>query len=212
MPRIKLFSKGGKNATDKAVLSTEKRKMYKEVCRLGQGYDPSSCQLPCTITRFAGWILSRWNLYKMTELLSGQPPSRCLNWLVAFQQFRWVSKYSRFACQVGFRDCMEVNKTEFVQFSLATFLANTGGSLGLWLGLGLLQLAQILVQQTSRLAAWKIFWFWHYSAKNQLEIGMLWQRSLSDEQYMSHESWRPIQFHEKKNKGYVSAICLFVVT
>ena len=52
---------------------------------------------------------------------------------------------------------MEVNKTEFVPFSLATFLANTGGSLGLWLGLGLLQLAQILVQQTSRLAAWKIF-------------------------------------------------------
>ena len=43
-------------------------------------------------------------------------------------------------------------------------------------------------------------------------IGMLWQRSLSDEKYMSHESWRPIQFHEKKNKGYVSAICLFVVT
>ena len=43
-------------------------------------------------------------------------------------------------------------------------------------------------------------------------IGMLWQRSLSDEQYMSHESWRPIQFHEKKNKGSVSAIFLFVVT
>ena len=52
---------------------------------------------------------------------------------------------------------MEVSKTKFVEFSLATFLANTGGSLGLWLGLGLLQLAQILVQQTSRLAAWKIF-------------------------------------------------------
>ena len=52
-------TKGGKNATDKAVLSTEKQKMYEEVCRLGQGYDPSSCQLPCTITRFAGWIFSR---------------------------------------------------------------------------------------------------------------------------------------------------------
>ena len=51
---------------------------------------------------------------------------------------------------------MEVNKTEFVGFSLATFLANTGGSLGLWLGLGLLQLAQILVQQASVLAC-KIF-------------------------------------------------------
>ena len=58
--------------------------------------------------------------------------------------------------QVGFRDRMEVIKTDFVGFSLATFLANTGGSLGLWLGLGLLQLAQILVQQASNLAC-KIF-------------------------------------------------------
>ena len=46
---------------------------------------------------------------------------------------------------------MEVSKTEFVKFSLATFLANTGGSLGLWLGLGLLQLAQILVQQGAKI-------------------------------------------------------------
>ena len=51
---------------------------------------------------------------------------------------------------------MEVSKTEFVKFSLATFLANTGGSLGLWLGLGLLQLAQILVQQGAKIASCKI--------------------------------------------------------
>ena len=46
---------------------------------------------------------------------------------------------------------MEVSKTDFVKFNLATFLANTGGSLGLWLGLGLLQLAQILVQQGAKI-------------------------------------------------------------
>ena len=61
-----------------------------------------------------------------------------------------------FSPQIGFRDCMEVSKTEFVKFSLATFLANTGGSLGLWLGLGLLQLAQILVQQGAKIATCKI--------------------------------------------------------
>ena len=45
---------------------------------------------------------------------------------------------------------MEVSKTDFVKFNLATFLANTGGSLGLWLGLGVLQLAEILVQQGAK--------------------------------------------------------------
>ena len=64
--------------------------------------------------------------------------------------------FTLFSPQIGFRDCMEVSKTEFVEFSLATFLANTGGSLGLWLGLGLLQLAQILVQQGAKIVSCKI--------------------------------------------------------
>ena len=52
--------------------------------------------------------------------------------------------------QSGFQDCKEVSKTEFVNFSLATFLAITGGSLGLCLCLCLLQPAQILVQQGAK--------------------------------------------------------------
>ena len=43
-----------------------------------------------------------------------------------------------------------MSKTVFVNFSLATFLAITGGSLGLCLGLWLLQPAQILVQQGAK--------------------------------------------------------------
>ena len=43
-----------------------------------------------------------------------------------------------------------MSKTEVVNFSLATFLANTGGSLGVCLGLCLLQPAQILVQQGAK--------------------------------------------------------------
>jgi hypothetical protein len=37
-----------------------------------------------------------------------------------------------------------VSTTTFIPFSLPTFLSNTGGSLGLWLGLGMLQLGELL--------------------------------------------------------------------
>lgn len=49
---------GGRNATEKAFLSSEKKKMYEEVCRLGQGYDPPPCQLPCKTTRLNQDFLS----------------------------------------------------------------------------------------------------------------------------------------------------------
>ena len=42
---------GNGNATKKAVLSPEEKVMYEEVSRLGQGYDPSPCHLPCKTTR-----------------------------------------------------------------------------------------------------------------------------------------------------------------
>ena len=61
---------GGRNATEKAFLSSEKKKMYEEVCRLGQGYDPPPCQLPCKTTRLSqGFnLLSKsCNLYTLTD-------------------------------------------------------------------------------------------------------------------------------------------------
>ena len=42
---------GNRNATEKAVLTPEEKILYEEVCRLGQGYDPSPCHLPCKTTR-----------------------------------------------------------------------------------------------------------------------------------------------------------------
>ena len=44
------------------------------------------------------------------------------------------------------KNTMEVTKTDFVNFSLSIFLANIGGSLGLWLGLGVLQLGEVVIQ------------------------------------------------------------------
>ena len=42
---------------------------------------------------------------------------------------------------------MQVTTTRFVQFNLMTFLSNIGGSLGLWLGLGMLQLGEIILDR-----------------------------------------------------------------
>ena len=43
---------------------------------------------------------------------------------------------------VVFGETIKITTTDFVPFSLANFLSSLGGSLGLWLGLGLLQLGQ----------------------------------------------------------------------
>jgi hypothetical protein len=40
----------------------------------------------------------------------------------------------------------QVTRTDFVQPTVSTILSEIGGSLGLWLGLGAVQAAQLLVQ------------------------------------------------------------------
>ena len=47
---------------------------------------------------------------------------------------------------VVFGEAIEITTTKFLSFSLSAFLASLGGSLGLWLGLGLLQLGQEVVR------------------------------------------------------------------
>ena len=44
------------------------------------------------------------------------------------------------------KDTMEVTTTDFMVFSPSIFLANIGGSLGLWLGLGVLQLGEEVIK------------------------------------------------------------------
>ena len=46
---------------------------------------------------------------------------------------------------VTFLDKVQVTKTDFLEFNLWTFLSSIGGSLGLWLGLGMLQLGEIIL-------------------------------------------------------------------
>ena len=42
-----------------------------------------------------------------------------------------------------FSDSVIVTKTDFLKFNFMMFLADIGGSMGLWLGLGLLQVLEI---------------------------------------------------------------------
>ena len=47
---------------------------------------------------------------------------------------------------LSFKEQMAVTVTDFTPFSLSIFLSNVGGSLGLWLGLGLLQLGELAIK------------------------------------------------------------------
>ena len=57
-----------------------------------------------------------------------------------------------------FNPTVLVTSTDFIQCTFATFLADMGGSMGLWLGLGLLQAVEILAQYLS--AGWRRFRCW----------------------------------------------------
>ena len=46
---------------------------------------------------------------------------------------------------VTFKDDMQVTKTSIVDFNFFKFLSDIGGILGLWLGLGMVQLGELLL-------------------------------------------------------------------
>ena len=65
--------------------------------------------------------------------------------------------------QINFASLVPVSKTDFIKFDLVEFLSDIGGSLGLWLGLGILQLLEVIVQCAHKIVA-------KYTTKKQTRI------------------------------------------
>ena len=62
---------------------------------------------------------------------------------------RLVAKTNKFQnrskIELTFSNTMKVTTTDFLPFHLSTLLSDLGGSMGLWLGLGVLQAGQLVL-------------------------------------------------------------------
>ena len=86
------------------------------------------------------------NLNIVTSLLDGSRSSKCpLPCETSSMRTRFFSEeYSENATlQINFANRVPVSKTDFVAFDIFQCLSDIGGSLGLWLGLGVLQLLEV---------------------------------------------------------------------
>ena len=95
------------------------------------GFIKSACPLPCT-TNFAA---TKFRFKKVSEV-EGLNPLYRLNWIA-----------------LNLPDEVRVTETLFVETSVGQVLSDIGGTLGLWLGLGVLQLFQSFTAVKFRVAA-----------------------------------------------------------
>ena len=93
--------------------------------------------------------LSRVPMTSYTDLMTGTTISDCLMpctktkiEIVAVDEKFVVYKDS--TIDITFTRTVTVSKTDFPQFSIVKFLSALGGSIGLWLGLGVIQMLEIL--------------------------------------------------------------------
>jgi hypothetical protein len=97
---------------------------YTPYYNLGLGIQLSDCRLPCTTTRtYSQQIGERDGHYGMHGIL------------------------------VNFAKDMQVTSTSLVSFSIVDFFSDMGGILGLWLGLGAVQMGELGVQALARFQA-----------------------------------------------------------
>jgi hypothetical protein len=84
---------------------------------LFDGTKPSDCPLPCSTTHTKTKFLEKHIPYSHRTMLA-----------------------------LTFSPTVKVTTTDFVSLELSTFLSDVGGSIGLWLGLGVLQAAEMVVK------------------------------------------------------------------
>ena len=92
-------------------------------------------------------VLNYSNLNIVTSLLDGSRSSNCpLPCETSSMRTRFFSEeYSEDAIiQINFANRVPVSKTDFVAFDISQCLSDIGGSLGLWLGVGVLQLLEVV--------------------------------------------------------------------
>ena len=56
------------------------------------------------------------------------------------------TRYNYSVIDITFASKVQVTTTNFLEFHLSTFLSEFGGSLGLWLGLGVAQILQLIME------------------------------------------------------------------
>ena len=95
----------------------------------------------------SGNVVNPLEMFNFAELFDGSKASSCpLPCRTTHVTSKLLNvKYSNEpSLHIMFADSVTVTKTDFVSFSLWTFLADTGGAMGLWLGLGVIQATELL--------------------------------------------------------------------